>query len=203
MALYSMSDGERIVKAARYAIELHLTSPSFNSKIVERYISDLDENAAVFVTLEHYPTNTPRGNSGSAAPLHPMHQAVVDAAVAATSDKRFVPVSHMEFEHLVVEVSILSSLERLTGKSKGAIERGFTVGRHGLHLTYGYHNATVLPETPVKNGWSSTEALDQLCITAGLSTHVWRTGSVKIYRFTTQRFRETTPRGPIEEITTE
>lgn len=198
-----MHDGERIVKAARAAVELHLTVTNFNSKLVERHISDLDGNAAVFVSLEHYPTNITRGSAGFANAEHPMHHAVVAAAVAATQDTRYVPVSHLEFEHLVVEVSILSAMERLSGKGKGAVAKGIVIGKHGLHVEYGYHSSTFLPGFIVSNGWGAEEALDELCIAAGLGGHVWKSPGAKLFTFTTQRFREITPRGPVEEITTE
>ncbi len=201
--MYSISDGERIVKAARAAVELHLTSRIFNSKMIERYISDLYEKTALFVTLEHYPTNTSRGSGGSTKATQPLHLAVVNAAVAATEDKRFVPVSHLEFEHLLVEVSILSGLERITVKSENAIMKKIALGKHGLYIEYGYHSAVLLPEVPVKNAWGRGEALNNLCKNAGLGEHVWKTGTAKLYLFTTQRFREMTPRGAIDEILTE
>ena len=192
-----------MVKAARAAIELHLSSRSFNSKLIERYISDLDEDEAVFVSLQHYPTNTPRGSAGFSKASQPLHQAVVISAIAATEDMRYVPVSHLEFEHLVIEVSILSKFEGINGKSPAAIARGISIGVNGLRIEYGYHSATFLPQLPMANGWDARESLDELCIAAGLKDHMWKAGNARLFRFTTQRFRELTPRGPIEEILTE
>jgi uncharacterized protein (TIGR00296 family) len=200
---YSINDGERMIKAARAAVELHLSTTKFNIKSVERYMSDLYENAAVFVTLEHFPTGTPRGSSGYVKAEQPLHQAVVNAAVASTEDMRYVPVSHLEFEHLIVEVSLLSQLERITSRTKASVSKAIMLGRHGLHIEYGYHSATFLPQFIIANGWSVEEALDELCIAAGLKEHLWKSGSVKLFKFTTQRFREISPRGPVEEITTE
>ncbi len=200
---YSLHDGERIIKTARAALELHLSSTNFNAKLLERYISDLYDNAALFVTLEHYPTGTPRGSAGYTKPEHPLHSAVVAAVVAATQDTRYVPVSHMEFEHLIIEVSILSKLGRITAKTSTTIPKSILPGVDGLYIEYGYHSATFLPELQIRNGWSSEETLDELCVAAGLQPHIWKSGSAKLYKFTTQRFREITPRGHVEEIITE
>ena len=70
----------------------------------------------MFVTLEHYPTKALRGCIGFPRAVAPIGEAVIDAATAAAfEDPRFVPVSHKELDRLLVEVSVLTSPEEITG----------------------------------------------------------------------------------------
>ncbi len=201
MAHYLLHDGERLVKAARNSIELYLGTHHFDPMVVESSIRDLKEKDGVFVILEHYPTSTPRGVSGAVKSSAPICAFLPTAAIAAaTEDRGMVPVSHLEFEHLIVEVSVLSQLEPIATHAESATLRAIR-SHHGLYLEYGYHTGLLLPGTPAKHGWSTEQTLDALCARAGVPAHAWRLGTAKLYTFTAQTFREKEPRGPVEETT--
>ena len=50
---YSLEDGERLIKAARYSIELFLKSPRFESRIIENHIKQYAEHRGVYILLYH------------------------------------------------------------------------------------------------------------------------------------------------------
>ncbi|MGC8623294.1 MAG: TIGR00296 family protein [Candidatus Micrarchaeia archaeon] len=200
MKSYSVEEGEELVKAARYAIELFLKSPYFDRKIIYKKIEKFKDMSGAFVTLEHYPTGTLRGCIGFPLAIKPLYEAVVDAAIsAATEDPRFVPLSHVELAEITIEVSILSKMERITGKPE-EIKEQVKVGRDGLFIEYGYYSGLLLPIVAVEEGWNSEEFLDNVCMKAGLPTHTWQRSDVSLYRFTTQIFREIKPEDGVEEI---
>ena len=198
MKTYSLQEGERIVKAARAAIELHLGTHNFDSSIVRRELGPFTEKAGEFVNIEHYPTGTPRGRHGSPNPSEPLHTTIVDSAIAAaTSGREHVPVSHLEFDHILIEVTIISELEQLP-KSLASARRQIRPGVNGLYLEYGYHNAVLLPQE--WHGSTIDKQLAALFARAGLPEHHLKLGTAKLYKFTAQVFRELTPRGPVEEM---
>lgn len=201
MKLYSIEDGETLVRAARNTIELYLSSPKFKRSIVESYVEKFNERYGVFVTIEHYPTKALRGCIGFPTTTKSVKELLPEAAIAAaTEDPRFVSVSHMEFEHMVVSVNILSKPEQIKANTIEKIKKEIKVGRDGLILRYGYNSGLFLPIVPVEQGWNVEEYLDNLCLKAQLHEHTWKTSNVELYKFTSQEFRELSPNGPIEEI---
>ncbi|MDE1861000.1 MAG: TIGR00296 family protein [Candidatus Micrarchaeota archaeon] len=201
METFSLEDGQELVKAARHAIEQHATHRKVNRHEIDKRIAKFNHEYGVFVTIEHYPTNTLRGCIGFPRPIGPLRISLIDAAIAASSeDPRFVPVSHMEFEDMIVEVSILSALERIKGKAAETKKREVKVGRDGLVIQYGYNSGLLLPIVAVEQEWSATKFLENVCLKAGLPAHYWRRDDVFLYKFTTQVFREVSPRGHVEEI---
>jgi uncharacterized protein (TIGR00296 family) len=203
MYVYSISDGERIVKAARYAIELYIKANDFKNDAVERTLSEFTQRHGVFVTIYSYPTKTLRGCIGFIEGVGEMKKQVVDAAIAAaTEDPRFVPISPIELESIVIEVSILSGKERIHGDAE-QLKKQVKIGRDGLIITHGYNNGLLLPIVPVEERWNVTQFLDNVCIKAGLPEHTWKQGSAVLYKFSTHVFREKSPGGDIEEVNLE
>jgi hypothetical protein len=197
---YSLSEGELLVKAARNAIEIYLTSSNFRREAVEAGLSGFERRHGVFVTIYHYPTRTLRGCIGFTEGVKPMRELIVDAAVsAATEDPRFVPLSPSEFGHITLEVSLLSEPARITGDPL-EIRKKVRVGEDGLMIEYGYNRGLLLPIVAVEEGWGAEEFLDNVCIKAGLETRMWRQHGVSLYRFSTQVFAEAEPRGRIREV---
>jgi hypothetical protein len=200
MKSYSLAEGELLVKAARNAMEIFLTSSNFRREAVEGGLSELSRRQGVFVTIYHYPTRTLRGCIGFTEGVKPIGKLIVDAAVAAaTEDPRFVPVSPGEFEHIVLEVSLLSDPERITG-DPAKIRSQVRIGQDGLIIEYGYHRGLLLPIVAVEEGWGAEEFLDQVCVKAGMGRSMWRQHGVSLYRFSTQIFAETEPRGKVKEV---
>ncbi len=200
---YSLAEGELLVKAARNAIEIYLTSSNFRREAVEGSLSGFERRHGVFVTIYHYPTRALRGCIGFTEGVKPIRKLIVDAAVsAAVEDPRFVPLSHLELEHVTIEVSLLSEPARITG-DPSAIKDKVKVGRDGLMIEYGYNRGLLLPIVAVEEGWSAEEFLDNVCIKAGMGKQTWKRQGVSIYRFSSQVFAETEPRGRIREVSLE
>lgn len=200
MDFYSAEDGAKLVKGARNAIVLYLSSREFRKESIERTLHDFTQKHGVFVTLYHYPTMSLRGCIGFSEPMGELKSLLVEAAVAAAADDpRFVPVSHLELEHLLVEVSVLSKPEPLRG-SPEAVKRQIRVGRDGLIVDYGYNKGLLLPIVAVEERWSVPKFLDEVCVKAGLPEHAWRSSGAQLYRFSTQVFREREPNGAAQEI---
>jgi hypothetical protein len=200
MQLYTIEEGEKLVKAARQAIELYISTNEFKNDVVERTLSDFMHKQGVFVTLSHYPTNALQGCIGFIEGIKPLKQLLVEAAIAAaTEDPRFVPVSKRSLEHIVIEVSILTEPELLHGDAE-RIRKQIKIGRDGLIIEYGYHKGLLLPIVAVDEKWGVERFLDNVCLKAGLEEHKWRQGVASIYRFSTQVFREKEPNGSIEEV---
>jgi uncharacterized protein (TIGR00296 family) len=200
MGFYSLEEGEELVRAARNAIELSIISQNLDKEIIEKKLNKFDQKHGVFVTIYHYPTRTLRGCIGFMEGIGPIKRLIVDAAIgAAAEDPRFVPISHLEFEHMIIEVSILSKTERIIGEPQ-EIKEQVKIGRDGLVIEYGYHKGLLLPIVAVDQRWYPEEFLENVCIKAGLPDHMWKQHDIFLYRFSTQVFREVEPRGKIEEV---
>ncbi len=200
--LYSPEEGGELVRAARYVVESYVSSAKFSRHIAEERLEKFNGRHGLFVTLQHYPTGTLRGCIGFAKPAGQVKTTLVDAAVAAsTNDPSFRPISHMELDHLIAGVSVLlGEPVQVRGSSPLAIRRQIRAGRDGLILRYGVYGGVLLPQVARENGWNGEESLSRLCAEAGLERHAWKKPNVSIYRFESQTFRESSPRGDVEEV---
>jgi uncharacterized protein len=198
---YSLEEGEQIVRTARYVVDSFTSSAKFSRWIAEERLDRFTQKHGVFVTIEHYPTGSLRGCIGFTEPTKPIREMLVDAAIAAADeDPRFVPVSHMELDHIVIEVNILSKMQRINGRTPDGIKRQIKIGRDGLFIRHGYNSGLLLPIVAVENHWKVEEFLEEACIKAGLPTSRWKSPDVTIERFSSQVFKEMSPKGRIEEI---
>ncbi len=105
------------------------------------------------------------------------------ARAAALEDPRFPRVQSAEVVHLTIEISILSSPERV------ASVEDIEVGIHGLIVQQGPQRGLLLPQVPVEWGWDRTEFLQHCCLKAGLHPDSWQRGA-EIYCFTAEVFGE-------------
>ncbi len=198
---YSPEEGEELVKAARLAVATYVSSAKFSRWIVEDKLGKFRQKHGLFVTLEHYPTRTLRGCIGYPIAAKQVKDTVIDAAIAAaTSDPRFRPVSHMELDHLVVEVSVLSHPEPISADAPEGIIRQVRVGRDGLMIRHGFNSGILLPIVAAEQGWDSEEFLENVAAKAGLDEGRWKSPGVSLHKFTAQVFRERSPGGTIEEL---
>ena len=199
MEIYSIEEGEELVRAARKTLIEFVSHAKFDRQSVERHTRKFTEKHGVFVRVEHWPTRTPRGSMGFVHPRTGIGSALLEATIGAAEDKDFVPISHREIEHIVVEVDVLSEPEELKGSTSARLKK-VKSGRDGIIATYGFHTGIVLPIEASENDWKKEEILEHACMKAGLSADSWKRDDVKIHKFTSQVFRELSPDGPIEEI---
>ncbi len=197
--MYSLAQGEKLVKAARLAIEMRIASPHFSRYMLSDYTKGFNEKYGIFVTLEHYPTRTLRGCIGFLYGTSEIGKLVVDAAVAAAfEDPRFVPISAKEIGELTVEVSILSGQEAL-GKSAQSRKRNLKIGTHGLIIEYGHYRGLLLPNVATEQHFTKEKFLECVCEKAGIPRTYWMQPNVSLYSFESQIFREEAPNGKIVE----
>ncbi len=197
--MYTIEDGEYLVKLARRAIEVYLTSARVIS--VEDAPEKLKKKAGVFVTLETYPHRELRGCIGFPEPIYPLAEGTVKAAIAAAvQDPRFPPMQHRaEMNSITVEVSILTPPEEIEVESPREYPSKVVVGRHGLIVEKGSARGLLLPQVAVEQGWDAEEFLTYTCLKAGLPADCWLDEDVKVYRFEGIVFREEKPYGRVVE----
>lgn len=113
-----------------------------------------------------------------------------NARNAAFHDHRFQPLSREELELLTVEVSVLTTPERLDFKDHNDLLRRLRVGVDGVILKKGILSATFLPQV-----WKQLPHaeifLSQLCMKAGLSNSEWKNNTIKVETYQVQCFSGT------------
>jgi uncharacterized protein (TIGR00296 family) len=194
-------DGAELVRLARGAIENYLDNKrkmSVNGTITEKY----GEKAGVFVTLNSVRVREElRGCIGYPMPEMPLHQAVINAAIAAaTSDPRFEPVSMEEMDAIALELSILSQPELISAKDPREYREKIKVGRDGLIINWRYGSGLLLPQVPVEYGWDEERFLCETCVKAGALPDCWFHNDTRLYRFEAIVFKEITPKGEVVRV---
>ena len=190
-----MKEGSFLVLVARDAIEHHL----LDRDLKVDFPSWCEEKRGVFVTLETYPKRELRGCIGYVEPLKPLREGVVECAIEACYDPRFPPLTSRELDHITVEVSILTPLERVEGENQLAKLKKIEEFKHGVLLSLRGRRAVFLPQV-----WEvlprKEDFFTHLALKAGLAPEDWKDEECEIYRFEVQAWRETEPRGKIEEV---
>ena len=195
----TFEEGEYLVRLARWSVEnyFNLTSSEEPQAPSER----LRRPGAAFVTIETFRggERSLRGCIGYVKPVKPLVETVKDVALqAALNDPRFPPLQPEELDVVTFEVSVLSDMEKAPSDRNG--RREFVkIGRDGLFIVYGPFSGLLLPQVPVEYGWSVDEFLSETCVKAGLPWDCWFNPRVEVYRFRAKIWRETRPRGPVEE----
>ncbi len=130
----------------------------------------LREPRGAFVTLTR--DGELRGCIGFIAPVFPLGEAVIKAAVyAATEDPRFPRVGASELAGLRFEISVLTPAREIDDP------KSVKVGVHGLIVEKDGRSGVLLPQVAVDEGWDRTTFLDQVCIKAGLTRDAWKRGA--------------------------
>ena len=197
--MLSLQAGNVVVKTARRSVESHLSGKVF--RLPGKTSPGLGKRQGVFVSLvDQMNGGGLRGCIGAPFPDRPLLEQVIAVAVeAATMDMRFRPVGLEELDKLVVEVTVLSSLERLVVEKPLELRGKILVGRDGLMVDGLGSRGLLLPQVAVEERFDSEEFLSQCCLKAGLSPDTWLTGEVKVSRFQGQVFAEETPKGRVFE----
>ena len=142
--------------------------------------AELRQPAGVFVTLKEH--GELRGCIGRIVGDLPLYLAVQKMALAAAlQDSRFPPVTVAELPALEYEISVLSPAEPVDRVED------IEVGKHGVILVKGGHQAVFLPQVAVEQGWTRDEMLNHLSEKAGLPADAWREDA-QFYVFTADVF---------------
>jgi len=201
---FKLSEEEAIflVKLARRAVERNLKDGSIINPPKETP-EKLEEPKGVFVTINAVKdkTRTLRGCIGFPYPTYPLVRAVIEAAVeSATRDPRFPPLSMKELDHVVFEVSVLTSPELIKVSKPLEYPSKVKIGVDGLIVERGFYKGLLLPQVPIEWGWNSEEFLCQCCMKAGLSPDCWLLEGTKIYKFSCILAIELEPNGRVVTV---
>lgn len=152
----------------------------------------LREQGASFITLNLH--QKLRGCIGSLR----AHRALLDdikanALAAAFKDPRFKPLTAAEYEHIVVEISLLSAVSAMTFADEAAALAQLQPRVHGVIFEYGHHRSTYLPQV-----WDTYADpllfMATLKQKAGLPPNFWDAG-VKLHTYTVVKISES-PHAP-------
>jgi uncharacterized protein (TIGR00296 family) len=199
MRAYNLEDGKRLVRVARKTIEGYISSAIFDRAELDKYAFGFEQKHGIFVTIANYPTFEVRGSMGFVLSDLPVSRLIVDAAISAAAfDPRYIKLSKLELEDIVIEICVLSKLTQVKEKNLELIKKEIEESE-GFYLEYGFKKSILLP-TSMAFGWSIEDKLRNLCTQAGLIQDFWKQKDVKIFKFEAQAFREIEPNKEIEEI---
>ena len=121
-----------------------------------------------FVTI-HTREGSLRGCIGNLWGRGPLYEEVFKLAKqAAFNDPRFHPVQEEELTNLVLEISVLGSMQALDAYQQ------IQLGKDGVLLSHGYHRAVFLPQVATQQGWDLDTMLSHLSAKAGLPPSAYR-----------------------------
>jgi len=194
-AVFSLQDGKEFVRIARKSIEYFMHTGRYLAEDAPN--KDYNRPGPAFVTLKTFPTGDLRGCIGYMEAVKPLWRAIIECAVsAAFNDPRFPPLSAVELDKVLVEVSVLTPAKEMKVKA-GSYAKEIEVGKDGLVAELGNARGVLLPQVPVEWGWSAEEFLGQVCEKAGLPKDAWKENGFKLYKFGSIIFSEKLPKGEI------
>lgn len=172
----------KLLKIARSSIEEYLRS---GQKItLDENDPDLKQAQGAFVTLKR--GETLRGCIGNLAASTPLYETVREMAIAAAcGDPRFPGLGVPELKEVMIEISVLSPLEKIDSAEE------IKIGEHGVLVRKDFASGVFLPQVATETGWTKEEFLSNLCShKAGLPPDAWKKGDIDIYVFTAEVFSE-------------
>jgi len=168
--------GRALVILARQALERSLAKRHvpFEAEL-ERH-PELSQARGVFVTLKT--SGTLRGCIGQIETDQPLLKTVpLIAMEAALHDSRFQPVSPAELSNIQVEVSVLTSPQKINDP------KDIVAGRDGVMLDYQGHRGVFLPQVWEETGWTRIEFLRELASQkAGLPSDAWQHATLSTFQ---------------------
>jgi uncharacterized protein len=142
----------------------------------------LQEKRGAFVTLKQ--DSRLKGCIGYPLTEKSLVETVIEAAaMAATNDPRFQPLSLKDLPQITIEISVLTPPQRIQDTKE------VEVGKHGIIITQGPFRGLLLPQVPVEWNWDRNTFLRQGCLKAGLDEDAWKRGA-QIEIFTADVFAE-------------
>ncbi|MEK6860079.1 MAG: AmmeMemoRadiSam system protein A [Nanoarchaeota archaeon] len=170
-----MEKYRELLKIARKALESELNGKKLivDEGVKKKYAT----KQACFVTLSI--DDELRGCIGSLSAHQELWKDVIDNAVnAGFNDTRFNPISREELKRIKIEISVLSSSEKL-GIGKDVYDK--IDNKMGIILKKGWNSATFLPQV-----WEQIpdkkEFLEHLSRKAGLLKDYWKDCEISFYR---------------------
>lgn len=179
------TDRATLLEIARHSIAFGLQHGQAAPVTAMDYSPALRETKATFVTLTIH--DELRGCIGTLEAHRPLIEDVShNAFAAAFRDPRFPHLTHKEFEHLHLHISVLSPPEAMQFKNEEDVLAQLRPGVDGLILEEGRIRGTFLPQV-----WESLpdpkQFLRHLKQKAGLPPDYW-SKTIKLQRYTVEEF---------------
>lgn len=169
------SDEKReLLQVAREAIASAVRGEPYTTPVPTT--EQLARPAGAFVTLRV--NSDLRGCIGYIESEKPLLQVVAEVAVkAAFDDPRFPPLRPDEFQHVSIEVSVLTPLRRIHAVDE------IEVGVHGIVVTLGLRRGLLLPQVATEHHLDREAFLDAALRKAGLPPSFRHHPDLEIYVF--------------------
>jgi AmmeMemoRadiSam system protein A len=181
-------EGKQLLRVARETIQHALFGGKSENATETASSQKFSERRGTFVTLTI--NRGLRGCIGHIIPQETLLEGVrVNALNAAFRDPRFRPLSKSEFDHIKIEVSILTEPKPLAYSNAADLMQKLRPGTDGLIIKKGYHQATFLPQV-----WEQLQDkkafLTHLCMKAGLAGNAWEHEKLEVLTYQVQAFHE-------------
>ena len=180
--MLSREEQQALLEIARESIALALAG---KGEIFPRRTPSgmLAHPAGAFVTIRL--AGELRGCIGYVTSESPLARVVEEVAVkAAIEDPRFPRLTQSELAESLLEVSVLSSPERVDDLDE------ITVGLHGLIVERGNRRGLLLPQVATEQEWDRETFLSHTCRKAGLPPGAWKDPDTRVFLFRADVFRE-------------
>ncbi|OPZ88906.1 MAG: hypothetical protein BWY73_01599 [candidate division TA06 bacterium ADurb.Bin417] len=127
-----------------------------------------------------------RGCIGLIEGKYPLNETVCRMAIeAAVGDPRFPGLTIRELKEVIIEISVLTTPERVRGP------QDIVMLRDGVIVRQGYCQGVFLPQVAEEQGWDKEQFLSFLCeYKAGLPREAWKEKETELYTFQAEVFSE-------------
>ena len=178
------ADRDELLRLARLTVARFLRGDGPPEINASQLGAGAKREGACFVTLQNH--GQLRGCIGNMEARGPLYQAVIDNAIAACKDFRFVdqPVTVAELEDLHIEISYLTPMHEIKNVNE------IVIGRHGLLISRFGQRGVLLPQVAYERGWTRAEFLAQTCRKAGLPMDAWKDSAATLNTFEAEVFGE-------------
>ena len=186
--LLSLEDRKILLRLARTCMEKSIKQLPKDELNIDILSPVLRQNGASFVTLTK--RGQLRGCIGTLEAYQPLVLDVCDHAVAAAlEDYRFPPVSEDEINKIEIEISYLTSPEKLEYSDSNDLLEKLHPFKDGVVLRDGSRRATFLPQV-----WEhlpdSEEFLSHLCSKMNAAPDLWKKKHLDISVYLVESFSE-------------
>jgi uncharacterized protein len=178
-----------LIEVARESVTARVTGRAMTRPIP----AGLPWASGVFVTLKY--RGDLRGCLGTLECERDLgHEVARCAAISASEDPRFSPVTADLLSALSIEVSVLGPLEPID--SDVPLAAGITIGLHGLVVEQGRQRGVLLPQVARERCWTAEQFVRQTCVKANLPPDAYQRGA-SLYRFVAEVFGADTDLNPV------
>jgi MEMO1 family protein len=173
--ILSEKDKKDLLSIARGTVKQYIETRKVPAVDAASLSENLKTNCGAFVTL--HKNRALRGCIGRFEPNEPLYKVVQQMAVASsTEDYRFSPVEPKEIGNLVIEISVLTPMRKIS--SIDEIE----MGKHGIYIKKGVRGGTFLPQVAQETGWTKEEFLGHCAQDkAGIGWNGWKDADIYTY----------------------